>query len=1428
MVSDGHADHVLFPDDLIERGEEIGRSLDRAFPAAPGRLVVGPMVRVSWGGRLVTLSGAVLLELPAPVQAILLGRLLVGIPDPEVPLIRLNANVLGRVSPAVPEVEVLVSLTDSWIVGRPVSGELYLLTRGGPDPAFVLSAGGFHPRYVRPAGVPELDRLALDLGGGLGLRAEAYFAVTSNAVMFGGEIRLDATIAGCGVDGSLGLDALVVYAPAFSFSVHVHAGVAVRAFGHRLASVGLDFTLEGPAPWHAFGTGSISILFLDVSLDFDVRWGDGAAPLPPPRILDAVVEALAQHEAWTTARPASERTDVVLTRAARRALADGSVVPADVTLRVSQPVLPLDVPITRFARIPVEAQTWSIADFGTDAEGSGGEPVRARFPPGEFLALTDDEQLTRGVRGVHERRVADGGRRRAGRAVARGRHVRDGVRGGGGRPARRPDARQRGHRLRPRGVRAPGRRGRARGALAGGAGRGVGGSAGDAAVTRRWFVSHVSLGAAAVARGRDGARRTVRPSVTLRRTLADGRVEQPPRIDGPVLNLLGPGDVLGFSRALVVREEPPAGTRDAAESNLACVELADAALPWLLSPSTDPARPQPWLMLLVLRAGEGEVRAGEPTPTVTVAPSALPDPADAWAWAHVEARVDDGADGPEAAVRADVRSGSQAVVARLVCPRRLAPDAEWLAVVVPTTNAGVAAAGLPAGGDPAAPPWQAGQPGPAVLPVYHSWRFATGEGGGTFEELARRVGPVEANDLPGGFGAREISVAQPWPHEPPLGDGLTLRVQGALRLPGTFQHEEAWDAPDAQSVFVQRLTERLDAPAGRREEGMGEQPDRDERAVAPPLYGSHHTGRQRVPVEDGFWMRELNTQVRHRVAAALGARYVQVEQEFVLARAWEQAGQIRAANRLLRAAETAVEAGREAQAKHLGAMDAATVTRTAALLRDQVDVGEQGPLGSVLEASAVPDGVVSSAFARLVRPGGALTRRIARADAAAVVAAPASASDADALVTTALAGDRPLIEPSALLVADRDDPSGAAVLAGAGAQAGGRAFAGLMGVQQAVIERQAEVAAPAGAGMDAFGTLAAAAAAPGAVADVPSPRRLRALRRDLAGQDLAGVVPRFDVATAALDEVASGVLHGIEPLRRQLRRVGRVIETDGLPGLDGDDVRPLRPLLAHPRFGMPIASELIARWPEWAIPGISSFPANSTTLLEANSAFMEAVLVGLNHEFNRELLWREFPTDQRGTSFARFWPPESETPDVDEIARWADEVALGDHAQRVGGDQLVLLVRADVLRRFPGTVVLAARTGGGPLPPEGGGDWLQPAFLVRVDEETSVFGFALTHGQALEEGWMFVLREPLRGTQLGFDLSPGRPDTWANLDWDHVPVDARGFLSPRPAPDRPPDGMGGPDLGPWGADSASLARIAFQRPFQVAFSATRMLGEEIL
>ncbi len=418
LVSDGHADRVLFPERIVERADEVIGALSAAFPLAGSRFVIAPMVRITWGGRMVSLSGALILELPAPVQAVILGRLLVGVPDPVVPLVRLQASILGRFDPGVPSFELLVSLAGSWIVGLAVRGEIYLLVRGGDRPEFVLSAGGFHPRYVRPAGVPALQRLQMDLRPGFpfAMSIEAYFAVTSNAVQFGGRLHLEAMIAKCGVEGWLGLDALFRFDPTFSFSVRIFAGVAVRALGQRLASVGLDFTLEGPAPWHAFGTGSISVLFWDVDLDFDIGWG--APPAVAARIVGddlsgPVKAAINKPDAWIIERPSAERTGLTFTRTAAEEMTAGTLVHPDSTFRVSQAVVPLDVVFTKYSRRRVAEQRWAITSVqvGVVQPADRLGDLVERFVRGELFDLTEDEQLTAPPTSTHNsgKQVVTGG-----------------------------------------------------------------------------------------------------------------------------------------------------------------------------------------------------------------------------------------------------------------------------------------------------------------------------------------------------------------------------------------------------------------------------------------------------------------------------------------------------------------------------------------------------------------------------------------------------------------------------------------------------------------------------------------------------------------------------------------------------------------------------------------------------------------------------------------------------------------------------------------------------------------------------------------------------------------------------------------------------------------------------------------------------------
>ena len=77
-----------------------------------------------------------------------------------------------------------------------------------------------------------------------------------------------------------------------------------------------------------------------------------------------------------------------------------------------------------------------------------------------------------------------------------------------------------------------------------------------------------------------------------------------------------------------------------------------------------------------------------------------------------------------------------------------------------------------------------------------------------------------------------------------------------------------------------------------------------------------------------------------------------------------------------------------------------------------------------------------------------------------------------------------------------------------------------------------------------------------------------------------------------------------------------------------------------------------------------------------------------NHEMARELLWRGYPTDLRGSCFRRFWNGPDE--DIRPMDHWNQ--SIGSHgATGTRADFTILLRKGDLLRRYPSTVIAAEK-----------------------------------------------------------------------------------------------------------------------------------------
>jgi hypothetical protein len=278
-------------------------------------------------------------------------------------------------------------------------------------------------------------------------------------------------------------------------------------------------------------------------------------------------------------------------------------------------------------------------------------------------------------------------------------------------------------------------------------------------------------------------------------------------------------------------------------------------------------------------------------------------------------------------------------------------------------------------------------------------------------------------------------------------------------------------------------------------------------------------------------------------------------------------------------------------------------------------------------------------------------------------------------------------------------------------------------------------------------------------------------------------------------------------------------------------------VLARPRIVAPLAGLLDALGGSWLLPGIDGIPQDRATLVETNPGFVAAFLLGANHELEAELLWREFPTDRRGTPMRRFWARRVPGDDIGPIHEWPLPAALAELVEdgtAAGDGQLVLVVRGRLLLRYPDVVVYAVG-GDASGPSEDPGAVVLPAFSGRMRPDLTFAGFPLTRAQAEAADTWFVLQQQPAAPRFGFDVDrpPGSSlATWSDVAWDDVAVAPGAHLSPRAAAvstlELLPGGVGpgSATTHRFGPTSAEIAAATLQRPIRVAIHFSRLLPSE--
>lgn len=858
-------------------------------------------------------------------------------------------------------------------------------------------------------------------------------------------------------------------------------------------------------------------------------------------------------------------------------------------------------------------------------------------------------------------------------------------------------------------------------------------------------------------------------SVTLTLNIT-GEGEAPQAVQHNI-QVYGPGNISNIDTRAVVRTLPRAGVRDFEPNYLCGIEFYDEDFAWRYTPALPAAgKLQPWLWLIVLKDDEftrhNVVEHGLCSIEVTeeAVQSALPEPSTMWAWAHTHLNFEvDGAtpDAVRQSVQAQLDANPTLGCSRILCPRRLQAETNYTAFLVPAFEKG-RLAGL--GKDVASvndvantqASWSKNNTVAIDFPVYYEWEFGT-KANGDFESLAgklKTISDAEAKALE--TPNRLIDIRDPgWGlHYTGATGGVVM--QTALQPFNQEPDIAITDSPATEDKsLIKKLADLINlgaypstvaAAASAPNPYFADSNSNDDPFVVPPLYGSFYRDSMLNPTSttpskvnpaasQKDWYNQLNLNPALRVAAGQGAAVVQKDQETLMDRAWDQLGQNHEVHQLVKKWNYSLAISQSffnkrfvpaLQSATPEAEDSVKAFRNLAFMAPmhQVLTINKQSFTSSIQQKYRPS-AYSRSFTKLIRPGGPLVKKlnsqVTPGNFFIVLNPPPVISNVLYTSINNITGyltnlNKLLLFPNQSLAKDQDLKV--------------QGFAGYTPVLQALNGLLPYVL---------INSLTANPVIPpannvlyGTMADQVNPQKTFAAK-------LLAMLPAAAAVTGAISD-------------------------------------PLAPALTTPEFPDAMYKSLAQRSTDYILPGLSKIPPNRVALFLSNQSFIESYMTGLNHELSREYLWREFPAPLNGTGFRQFWDSRDNQhagvnpeifKDITTIASWG-ATAIGTHTpQGAGTQQMVVLVKGELLRKYPNTEIYLQKAewkdpyhkSRGPVTVTSDATLRQPLFFAQIDPDCKFVGFDLNKTQAMgdgtDPGWFFVLKERAGDIHFGLDIDAG-------------------------------------------------------------------------
>jgi hypothetical protein len=291
----------------MNMGGEIGSQVNQVLARLADGGVVTPRAGEYWlaagikftSFKLINSFALAMVKFGTELEVDLVGVTSLAVP-PVAPVVFAEMQLLASFKPAQGLIGIAGQLTPRSYLLSPdchlSGGFAYYFWFAGPNEGnFVMTMGGYNPRYSVPDYYPRVPRIGINwqVAGNLVIKGEEYFAVTSAAVMAGG--GLSASWSGGGVTAwfNVQADFLMVYQP---FHYYLDASVDIGAsfrinllFTHVTLSihVGADLEIWGP-DFTGEATVDLDIISFTISfgasgqkIDTTVPWADFVAKMLP-------------------------------------------------------------------------------------------------------------------------------------------------------------------------------------------------------------------------------------------------------------------------------------------------------------------------------------------------------------------------------------------------------------------------------------------------------------------------------------------------------------------------------------------------------------------------------------------------------------------------------------------------------------------------------------------------------------------------------------------------------------------------------------------------------------------------------------------------------------------------------------------------------------------------------------------------------------------------------------------------------------------------------------------------------------------------------------------------------------------------------------------------------------------------------------------